>query len=82
MEPLITAIIDKGLPFGMLLAAILYFRQLNDKKDIVIAGLYKEKDDLQKELRDIIERFSDKSHEAINNNTIALTAFKELLKHG
>lgn len=40
-----------------------------------------EKDALQKEMRDTMERNLNKSNEALSNNTIALNAFKEALKN-
>lgn len=79
MAPLFTALIDKGLPFGMLAVAIWYFRDLNDKKDILIAALQVQKDDLHTELREATERMLDKTLTAINNNTTTVNAFKEAL---
>lgn len=40
-----------------------------------------EKDSLQKEMREGLERNLTKSNEAITNNTVALNAFKEALKN-
>jgi hypothetical protein len=80
MEELFTALLDKGVPFAMLAAAIIYFRDLVNKKDQAISDLVREKDALNKELRDTMEKYLSRSHEAITNNTAILTAFKEALK--
>lgn len=45
-----------------------------EKKDTEITAL-------NKELRESMEQYLTRSHEAINNNTVALNAFKEALKN-
>lgn len=75
---LFAALLDKGIPFAMMLAAIFYFRDLNNKKDTTILNLNKEKDELHKELRVTLENSLNKSNDAISNNTVVLSALKDV----
>jgi hypothetical protein len=72
------AIVSSIASQGPLVALLFYLHVQGDKKlaakDVEIATL-------NKELRTTLETNLTKSHEAITNNTIALSAFKEVLKH-
>lgn len=79
MDPdLFAALLDKGIPFAMMAVAIFYFRDLNNKKDTTILNLNKEKDELHKELRVTLENSLNKSNDAIGNNTVVLSALKDV----
>lgn len=70
---------DKGLPLGMLAVAIIYFYRLVCRKDERIEQLMREKDELHRENRDILQSNLTKTYEALNNNTIALNTLREVI---
>lgn len=71
---LILNVMDKGISLAFLLGAVFWFKKRDEKKDSSIEML-------NKELRDSLEKNLNKTNDAIVNNTMALTAFKEALKN-
>lgn len=72
-ELLTTAAIDNALSLGLLVAAVYWFSKRDKEKDATILTLHGEnKTFLKEEL--------EKSRETINNNTIAMNAFRDALK--
>lgn len=67
-------VLDKGISLAFLLGAVFWFKKRDEKKDASIEML-------NKELRDSLEKNLNKTNDAIVNNTMALTAFKEALKN-
>lgn len=67
-------VLDKGISLAFLLGAVFWFKKRDEKKDESIEML-------NKELRDSLEKNLNKTNDAIVNNTMALTAFKEALKN-
>lgn len=76
MDDFVIKVFESVATQGPIVALLFYLYIQNgkviEKKDGTIA-------DLNKELRDMLERNLNKTHEAINNNTIALNAFREAL---
>lgn len=79
-----------GTPFAMLGIAVWYFNKQNvalsallvkkeDEKNQLIETHQKKIDDLNRELRTFMENNINKAYEAINNNTVAFNALKEVL---
>lgn len=81
MEDIISKLWEIGTPLGMLAIAIIYFYRRDVKKEETITEKDKEIANLNKELRESLERNLNKSNEALSNNTIALNAFKEALRN-
>jgi len=72
-ELLTSTAIDNALSLGLLVAAVWWFSVRDKEKDKTILDLHTEnKAFLKEEL--------NKSRETINNNTIAMNAFKDALK--
>lgn len=71
---MIFKLLDSAISMGLLLAAIMWFKSRDEKKDTEISNL-------NKELRESLEKNLNKTNDAIVNNTMALNAFREALRN-
>lgn len=75
---LFTALLDKGIPFAMMAVAVLYFRDLNNKKDTIILNKDAQIAKLNEDMRDILIQTVNSSANAITNNAAVLSSLKEV----
>lgn len=71
---MIFKLMDTAVSMGLLIYAVMWFKKRDEKKDDEIS-------DLNKELRESLEKNLNKTNDSIVNNTMALNAFREALKN-